>query len=126
LARIKLSLEKLSSSLAASPIGTTSLDTTALTGYLARALYSDTSCGTPLFVSFTALDTCYPTSTSTYSSTTATSTSSTEGEYSDSLCKTLISKSEGKYTDGLCVNGMKQFVSATSTFTSSVSMMSQR
>jgi hypothetical protein len=128
LARIKLSLEKLSmtKSLAASPIGTKSLDTTALTGYIAVAAYSDTSCGTPLTVDFTALDTCYPGSTSTYTSVTATSTTLTVGEYSDSLCKTVISETELQYTDGLCGDGAKIFASATSTFTSSVSMFSTR
>ena len=93
LARIKLSLENLSTikSLAASPIGTTSLDTTALTGYIALASYSDTSCGTPFEVGFVALNTCFPASNSTYSSITATSRSYRVGKYSDSLCKTAIS-----------------------------------
>ena len=119
-------------SLATSPIGTTSLDTTALTGYIATAAYSDTLCGAPLIVIFIALDTCYPDSNSTYASVTATSTSITEGVYSDSLCKTVISKNTTDYTDGLCGNddkvyaSTKVFVSARSTFTSSVSMVSER
>jgi hypothetical protein len=97
-----------------------------LTGYIAAATYSDTSCGTPFYVAYTALDTCYPNGDSTYASVTANSTTITGVEYSDSLCKTAISTNSTEYSDGLCGNGVKLFVSATSTFTSSVSMVSQR
>ena len=130
LARIELSPGKLSTikSLAASPIGTTSLDTTALTGYLAIASYSasDTSCGTPLSVQFTALGTCNPVSSGAYSSYTVTSTTVTIGIYSDSLCTTAVKEAELEYKSDTCTEGEKVYVSATSTLTSSVAMVSAR
>ena len=126
LEEIKLSLEKYCriKSLAASPIGTTSLGTTELTGYLVLGLYKDTSCGNPSFYSVTPLNNCYPTSSSSYATITATSTSYTTGEFSDSLCTISTSDYETvEYSDGFCAGGAKTYVQATSTVTSSTAMM---
>ena len=129
LEEIKLSLEKWSmiKSLAASPNGTTSLGTTELTGYLVLGLYKDTSCGDPVLYSVRPLNTCYPTSSSSYTAVTATATSYTVGEFSDSLC--TISTSNIKtfeYSDGFCSDGYKIYVQATSTVTSSTAMVNIR
>ena len=129
LEKIKLSLEKYSriKSLTASPIGTTSLGTTELTGYIVIGSYKDTSCGNPFFYLVTQLNTCYPTNSSSYAAVTATSTNFTTGEFSDSLCTISTSDYETfEYSDGLCSNGNKIYVQATSTVTSSTAMISIR
>ena len=129
LEEIKLSLEKwcMMKSLVASPIGTTSLGTTELTGYLVIGLYKDTSCGDPIHYSVTPLNTCHPTSSSSYAAITATSTSYTVRGFSDSLCTISTSDDESsEYSDYLCSNGDKVYVQATSTVTSSTAMINIR
>ena len=107
----------------------TSLKTTALTSltrYYAIGLYSDLSCTEPLYLVFTALDTCYPTSSSTYESVTATSTTAvTTTQYSDSKCTTVV-KASNKSFPGICYSGTKIFISSTSTGTSSAATVVQR
>ena len=129
LEEIKLSLKKwcMIKSLAASPIGTTSLVTTELTGYLVLGFYKDTSCGDPAIYLVRPLNTCYPASSSSYATITATSTSYTVGEFSDSLC--TISTSDIKtfeYSDGFCSDRYKIYVQATSKVTSSTAMINSR
>lgn len=129
---IKPVYEKLSTieSLAASPLGSpsTSLSTTALTsltGYLAGIFYSDSSCKLPVSVSFTALNTCFPSSGGLYSSITANSEVVTSTDYTDSLCTDVVVKTDS-YSDLDCTNRVKTYITATSTFTPDIAMYSQR
>jgi hypothetical protein len=124
--------EKLSTikSLAASPLGSpsTSLSTTALTsltGYLAAVYYSVSSCKVPLQVTFTALNTCFPSSGGLYTSIIADSETLTTIDYTDSLC-TIVVKEEDRSWDFDCTNGAKTFITATSTFTPDIAMVNGR
>ena len=118
-------------SIAASSFGppSTSLKTTALTsltGYYAIGIYSDLSCTAPLYLVFTALDTCYPTSSSTYEFLTANSTTAvTITQYSDSKCTTVV-KASVKSAPGVCYFGTKGFISSTSTGISGAASVVER
>ena len=118
-------------SLAASPLGSpsTSLSTTALTsltGYLAGVSYSDSSCKVPLQVSFTALNTCFPSSGGLYTFITADSESLSTIDYADSLCTDVVSESGRSYAANDCIDGGKIFITATSTFTPDIAMFNKR
>jgi hypothetical protein len=125
--------EKLSAikSLTASPIVFTSASLStaglmSLTGYYATGIYSDSSCEAPILVTFTALNTCFPTSESTYESVKANSTYVSTVEYSDSLCTVAIQETVDSYSDGECVSDGKAYISETSTLTSDVAAITQR
>ena len=122
-------------SLAASPFGppSTSLRTTALTsltGYYAIGIYSDSSCTAPLYLVFYPLDTCYPTSSTTYESITATSTTVTITKYSDSKCTTVVNVSVESNSvtcsSSTKYKGVKAYISSTSKGTSSAATLIQR
>jgi hypothetical protein len=129
---IKPVYEKLSTikSLAASPLGSpsASLSTTALTsltGYLAVGRYSDSSCKVPLQVQFTALNTCFAIDGGLYESITADSESVNIIEYTDSLCTNVV-REEDRSWDLDCTDGVKTYITATSTFTADIAMYNQR
>ena len=114
------SLEEIKLSLAASYL------TRNLTGYLVVGFDKDTSCSDPAYYSVRPLNTCYPTSSSSYAITTAYSTIYFVDEFFDSLCTIHSDIKFCGYSNGLCFDRNKTYVQATSTVTSSTAMISIR
>ena len=107
----------ITNSLTASPIGSPvmSLDTSItplslLTGYVAYTQHKDSSCTFQISVSVTALNICIRTHLDKYEYITATISSVTRKEYSDSLCAVPLTESLTSYTDSKCVDKMKIFI----------------
>ena len=110
-------------SLTASAIGPpmTSLETSLtplslLSGYIGTAQYSDDSCTSQMYAIFIALNVCTQSSEGFYEYRTATSSSTTNTGYEDSLC-TVVSVQEPSntqsYVDGACDERKKVFAAST-------------
>ena len=117
----------ITNSLTTSPIGSPhmSLDTSMtplslLTGYVVYAIHKDSSCTFQTAVYCTALNICVHTELGKYEYVTATISSLTTKEYSDSLCTVLVTESQTSYTNSECVDKKKVSISSVTTANPSV------